>query len=32
MVNIKKIIVPTDFSKFADKALEEALEVAEQFD
>ena len=32
MVNIKKILVPTDFSNFADKALEEALEVAEQFD
>ncbi|MGD8703157.1 MAG: universal stress protein [Desulfosarcina sp.] len=32
MVNINKILVPTDFSEFADKALEEALEVAEQFD
>ncbi len=32
MVNIKKILVPTDFSNFADKALEEALAVAEQFD
>jgi nucleotide-binding universal stress UspA family protein len=32
MINIKKILVPTDFSKFSDKALSEALEIAETFD
>jgi universal stress protein A len=32
MINIKKILVPTDFSKYSDKALSEALEIAETFD
>jgi nucleotide-binding universal stress UspA family protein len=32
MIDVKKILVPTDFSKFSDKALSEALEIAETFD
>lgn len=31
MIDVKKILVPTDFSKFSDKALSEALEIAETF-
>lgn len=31
MINVKKILVPTDFSKHSDKALSEALEIAETF-
>ena len=32
MINVKKILVPTDFSKSSDKALSAALEIAETFD
>ena len=32
MIDVKKILVPTDFSKYSDKALQEALEIAETFD
>ncbi len=31
MIDVKKILVPTDFSEFSDKALSEALEIAETF-
>ena len=31
MIDIKKILVPTDFSEYSDKALTEALEIAETF-
>ena len=31
-MNIKKILVPTDFSRYADRALSAALEIAETFD
>ena len=31
MINIEKILVPTDFSNYSDKALQEALEIAESF-
>jgi len=31
MIDVKKILVPTDFSKYSDKALSEALEIAETF-
>jgi nucleotide-binding universal stress UspA family protein len=31
MIDVKKILVPTDFSKFSDKAFQEALEIAETF-
>jgi nucleotide-binding universal stress UspA family protein len=29
MIDVEKILVPTDFSKFSDTALQEALEIAE---
>ena len=29
-MEIKKILVPTDFSKFSDNALKQALEMAKQ--
>jgi len=32
MIDVKKILVPTDFSKYSDMALSEALEIAETFD
>jgi len=32
MIDVRKILVPTDFSKYSDKALSEALEIAETFD
>ena len=32
MIDVKKILVPTDFSKYSDRALSEALEIAETFD
>ena len=32
MIDIRRILVPTDFSKYSDKALSEALEIAETFD
>jgi len=32
IMNIKKILVPTDFSRYADRALSAALEIAETFD
>jgi nucleotide-binding universal stress UspA family protein len=31
MIDVEKILVPTDFSKDSDTALQEALEVAETF-
>ncbi len=31
MIDVKKILVPTDFSESSDKALSEALEIAETF-
>jgi nucleotide-binding universal stress UspA family protein len=31
MVNIQTILVPTDFSKYSDRALQQALELAETF-
>ena len=30
MAAIKKILVPTDFSKFSDNALKQAVEMAKQ--
>lgn len=32
MIDVEKILVPTDFSKSSDAALKEALEIAETFD
>lgn len=31
MFNVQRILVPTDFSKYSDKALQQALEIAETF-